>query len=128
MKELKSFAVKESTFSVQLSGFGAFPPRVIYISVGNPEPVHQLYLRLQNLMTNFTSKKKRKSDSAFHPHVTVATRDLGRESFESAWEEFQKRDFHGSFYVDRLVLFKHNGKTWDIHSEFSMAPEDVDKD
>ena len=117
---LESFAGRETGFPVQLSGFGSFPPRVIFIQVSNPERVKQLHDGLQNSMKEVIGVQGQKNDKSFHPHVTVASRDLNRNSFEKVWTEFQKRHFEASFQVDSLVLFKHNGKSWDVLDEFFL--------
>ncbi len=120
ISSLASFAEDQKMFSVNLTGFGSFPPRVIFIEVENKKPLKLLQKRLQLMMENFLLPDKNNKEKAFHPHITVATRDLDKETYRKAWPVFQKRHFEATFLAQSLVLFKHNGKTWDLHREFLL--------
>ncbi|MGZ5209988.1 MAG: RNA 2',3'-cyclic phosphodiesterase, partial [Kaistella sp.] len=54
--------------------------------------------------------------SQFHPHLTVAYRDLTFENFKKAWEEYEKKTFEDSFLVDKICLFKHDSQKWNLLS------------
>ena len=115
---LRKFVSGEKSFAVDLDGFGAFAPRVIFIKISEPEPVRALHSRLkQVLMTelHFSPAEVMKDVS---PHITVATRDLAKEAFSEAWPVLQKEEFKASFDVRSICLLKHNGRDWDILEEF----------
>lgn len=116
--KLKKFASNEKSFEVSLSGFNSFPPRVLFIRIVDHIPVSGLYDRLKNFLRTELEFKNNKSPFDFHPHMTIATRDLPEESFNRAWPEFEKREFEASFTVKSLFLLKHNGKDWDIYREY----------
>lgn len=117
IRSLRKFAENQSKFEVNLNGFGAFPPRVIFIDISNPKPVKALYKELNRIMKQFVPEEDQ-SKRELHPHMTLATRDLYRKNFKDAWEDFQKREFSATFLATKLCLFKHNGKTWDVYREF----------
>ena len=56
----------------------------------------------------------------FSPHLTVASRNLTRQTFKQAWSELQSRQVEFKFVGDRLTLLLHNGQCWQIHSEFPL--------
>lgn len=116
--DLEQVASGHDPFSVELSGFGSFPPRVIFINIKNHEPIRELHRHLQEKMAerNFLRKKM----SKLHPHITLATRDLDEKKFRKAWSEFQQRNFFGSFTARNFTLFKHNGVTWDHFRDFDL--------
>jgi 2'-5' RNA ligase len=48
----------------------------------------------------------------FHPHITLAFRDLKKTMFEAAWNEFKEKSFQTSFVMNAIDLLKHDGKCW----------------
>jgi len=118
---LRDFAEKSdrSAIPITLSGFGAFPPRVIYINVLKTSELLQIqqdlmvYLEEHLGIVDAVSQRRQ-----FSPHVTVAFRDLTKENFRKGWEEFKGRSLHFEFIVPRLTLLIHNGGRWEINSEF----------
>jgi 2'-5' RNA ligase len=118
---LRRFATEKKAFKVTLDGFGAFPPRVIFINIAAPELLKELHTHLKEMLLtelNFTPGEIMKS---LAPHITVATRDLTKDSFNEAWPEFQNEEFRESFEVNSIFLLKHNGRHWDILEEFPFG-------
>ncbi len=117
---LDQFSLNEEIFDVELHGMGAFKPRVIYIDVVKNKLLYNLYDRLRN----FLDYKWNISDllggsKPFNPHMTVAFRDLTKENFYMAWDEFKNRDFQAFFTVDKIVLLVHGQKQWEVrHQSF----------
>lgn len=120
-KSLQTFAQNCSDFPITLSGFAAFPPRVIYINVvKTPE-----LLKIQQDLIGFTETtlgivNPPSKIRPFSPHVTVAFRDLTKQNFRVAWLEFRERSLDLEFTASQLTLLIHNGKLWDIYNEFSF--------
>ena len=111
--QLGAFSSKQQSFSIKLNGFNAFPPRVIFIDV---EPNEKLML-LQKSLMKFCKVELNLFNSLYqqqpyHPHVTLAFRDLKKDQFEAGWNEFRDRKFGAQFECDRISLLKHNGKVW----------------
>ena len=107
-----------SQITVRLNGFGAFKPRVLFLKIKDPEAIIGLHERLQQALKNFLKPKEIKPSQNLHPHITLATRDVKKDVFKVLWREFKDRRYEASFTAEDLVLFKHNGKTWDIRGRF----------
>jgi len=116
--KLKKFSCRERPFMVELNGYGAFAPRVIFIKIVEPAPVRSLHRRLKDVLMTELRFGSDELMNDILPHVTVATRDLTREAFAAAWPELQDEEFNGSFSARSLFLLKHNGRNWDILEEF----------
>ena len=116
---LRPTAENTNSFKLQLNDFGAFPPRVIFIDVINNFALNNLF---NQLYVNAPQLFPAKSQREYHPHITIATRDLKKQKFEEAWSVFRKLEFRETFPVHSLSLFVHNGKTWEIKDEFPFAP------
>ncbi len=114
---LDSFTETCKGFWVRLNGFGAFPPRVIFINVEENEELNSLFHQiLKRFDKIFDIKKLIRNSERFNPHLTLATRDLKRENFQKAWGVFRKRSYDETFFADNVVLLKHNGGFWEVLS------------
>jgi len=118
MEALRLFSLGQDPFPVVLSGFDSFAPRVIYLKIEDHQPVIQLHERLRSMLIRQLNFHPDEVSSRFHPHMTIATRDLHRKEYHRAWAELKDQTFTAAFEVNRLFLLKHNGKSWDIYREF----------
>ena len=113
VESFDKYASKHVPFSLELDGFGCFAPRVIFVAVvKNP-----LLDDSQRNLVAFCKSRLNLSnaiyrDEAFHPHITLAFRDLKRKYFDEAWEEFRAKPYLSTFEYRRLSLLKHDGKFW----------------
>ncbi len=121
---LKEFSAGEKPFMVELDGFGAFAPRVIFIKIREHQPVAGLHSRLRDVLLAQMEFSQGEVVNEVHPHITLATRDLSRDSFGQAWPLFENRKFTGSFAVNSIFLMKHNGRNWDIFREFTFGKDE----
>jgi 2'-5' RNA ligase len=118
---LNEFQSGLRSFEVQLMNFNSFPPRVIFIDVVENENL----VALQKKLLRFCKKELNLfnadyKDQPFHPHLTLAFRDLKKSMYAEAWEEFNSKPFAASFIVAKFSLLKHNGKVWQPLSEISL--------
>jgi len=121
MSILSASARDWSHFKVTMDNFGAFKPRVVFVHIVHSDHLEKLYFKLNDQLITLgliTGDKMRKS---YHPHITLATRDLDRKMFYKAWEEFQNRSFQREFEAKGITLLKHNGKFWDVLETFPFA-------
>jgi 2'-5' RNA ligase len=100
-------------FEIQLKNFGCFEPRVIFIDVVKDRNLEECYQKLTAFAkTELHLFNSQYRDQPFHPHVTLAFRDLKKPQFEAAWNEFKFKTYSGSFECRKLTLLKHDGKIW----------------
>lgn len=114
---LKGFSFAQKKFHIQLSGFGAFTPRVIYVKPKNVKPIMDLHAKLYDKLLENSFLSKEMNDN-INPHLTIATRDLSEANFSLAWSYFENYAYDASFEVQCITLLKHNGNTWDVLKEF----------
>ncbi|MGB8358757.1 MAG: 2'-5' RNA ligase family protein [Bacteroidales bacterium] len=117
-RALLRFASEKKPFKVNLDGFGAFPPRVIYIKITDPGPLKELHSSLKDVLLAELGFTPGEITNDMQPHMTIAARDLTKQSFSEAWPQLQEEDFRASFEVNSIFLLKHNGRHWDILGEF----------
>ncbi|MBR9997702.1 MAG: 2'-5' RNA ligase family protein [Cyclobacteriaceae bacterium] len=118
IRSLDRFSIPETPFEVELSRFGAFPPRVIYIDVHENLHLEQLQERLKNYLDDqWKISALLRGHKPFNPHMTIAFRDLSRANFHKAWTEFKNKSFNEVFIVDKIVLLNHHQKNWEVYHQ-----------
>ena len=102
-----------------LRGFGCFPPRVVFIQVEESKELietHRLFTRF--CRTSLGLLNAHYKDQPFHPHVTIAFRDLNKSEFNLLWADFGQRTFESEFVATHLTLLRHNSKEWKPFQDF----------
>jgi len=118
---LKTFASSREPVPVNLEGFAAFPPRVIYINVLKTQELLALQTDLMaHLESNLGIVDPVSKTRPFSPHLTVAFKDLTKQNFRAAWPEFQHRHLHFEFAATNLTLLLHDGRRWNVSVEFPL--------
>lgn len=120
-ESLKEFASKQKAVPITLSGFDAFAPRVIYINVVRSQELLTLQADLMAYVeSNLGIIDEVSQTRPFAPHLTVAFRDLTKQNFKAAWPEFKQRQLHFEFSSEKLTLLIHDGRRWNVKSEFTL--------
>lgn len=121
IERISSFAQRHNAFEISLLDFGSFEPRVIFIDVVKNGVLEKLQKELQLFckkeLNLFNANHK---ENAYHPHVTLAFRDLRKSEFAKAWEEFREKKFKATFSTTSIVLLKHDGARWQIFFEANL--------
>jgi 2'-5' RNA ligase len=123
IKSLQELADRIPVFDVELSGFDYFKSGVIFVKCIDHASIIAVHKQHETVFAERMGIQKNEDPSRFYPHMTIATRDLSPEFFDKAWAEFKNRKYYASFEAESFFLFKHNGKTWDIHREFCFVPK-----
>jgi len=115
MKEwLKEFSKGKTEFPLELDGFSSFPPRVLFVKVKPSDPLEKLKGQLEEYLIDHSNLPVKKETRSFHPHITIANRDLMKRDYLPAWEHFKNMKYSANFTVKDLSLLKHNGTNWEI--------------
>jgi 2'-5' RNA ligase len=118
---LREYASDRPAISITLNGFAAFPPRVIYIDVVRSPQLLSLQADLMaRLEKNLGIADRVSKTRPFAPHMTVGFKDLTKQNFRLAWQEFRSQQLYFEFTASCLTLLRHDGTRWQIQSEFSF--------
>lgn len=111
--DLSAFASTVPAFALCTTDFSAFPPRTIFVAAEPSKPLQELKTGIDAFFRQrvYPMKMERRP---FHPHITIATRDLHKKDFAEAWSVFEAKVFRETFAAYELSLLKHNGRTWDV--------------
>lgn len=118
LAELSAFTF-HTALQIQLKDYGSFEPRVVFINVVESAPL----LALQQALVKHVKQKLRlfnQSDDmrGFHPHVTVAFRDLKKPVFYKLWEHYQQESFWAEFDCSSFCLLRQHNQRWEVYREF----------
>lgn len=120
IEKISAFRFDES-FTVELKNFSCFEPKVIFIDVVKNETLNDLQKQLVfHVKSNLNIFNQYEDFRPYHPHLTIAFRDLKKTDFYLANEEYKYKSFSGTFLVNSFFLLKHNGKNWIPFKEFSL--------
>jgi 2'-5' RNA ligase len=121
IQELTSFAQTQPPVSIALRNFHWFEPRVVYIQVEE----NTALLTMQQALTRFCKVNlnlfnAQYRDLPYHPHLTLAFRDLKKDAFYRAQEEFKGKTFQAVFIATEITLLKHDGEHWKEFRQLSF--------
>lgn len=105
-------------FVQKLEDFDGFPEHTVFIKVLKNTGISTLYKNLKAALKPYAEGSK----NPFYPHITIAYRDA-KEAYPQIMEQHQNRRFGEEFLTDHFTLLKHDGKRWNIHSEYYAQPK-----
>lgn len=116
--DLQTFSSSVKLFALSTKKFSAFKPRTLFVATKESEALNELKKQTDSFFQHKDYKMK-KENRPFHPHITIATRDLRKADFADAWLHFENKSFGEAFEAKGLSLLKHNGRRWE---EIFIAP------
>ena len=114
INSIKEFSITKNKFEITLKDFAAFKPKVIFVDVVKSEVLNGFYRSFADFIFSVNKFPIKKDDGPFHPHVTLATRDLYKKAFQEAWEIFSNKKYEAFWMVNGVSLLRHNKKNWDV--------------
>ena len=121
LEKLKTHSSNQPPFDLHLQNYNAFAPRVIYIDVLPNESLIHFQKSLERFCkVEFQLFNANRLDQAYHPHLTLAFRDLKKEQFPLAWGEFESKKYDRSFTVKEMAVLKYVGTAWNVLSTFPL--------
>ena len=107
------------SFHIDLENFGCFEPKVIFLAVNPTETLQTLYISLRHHMKQIQIFNEAENPRGFHPHMTIAFRDLKKNKFPLVWQQFQNQSFSANFQCSAFYLLKLREK-WEILQGFDI--------
>jgi 2'-5' RNA ligase len=101
-------------FDVHLSYFNCFEPRVVFIDVKPSNDLINLHAQLaQFAKRNLQLFNEVEDLRGFHPHVTLASRDLKKNQFVDVYQFIKTKTFEARFTVRNIALLRLE-KKWEV--------------
>jgi len=113
-----NMAITTGPFETVLDGFSFFDnPKnpVIFVKPMPSTPLHVLQKEvIHGFQKQFPDSTVHPADKIFHPHMTIAYRDLAYAEFINARKVYEAKTYNNSFITNALFLLKHNSLEWKV--------------
>lgn len=114
---LNAFAKSTSSFYLKLKDFDCFKPRVIFVDVVENKALNKMQGQLlKEMMTQLNIETR--NYYSFHPHMTIAFKDLRKSIFPEAWQYFSAQKYERQFSVSSIFLLHWQSDHWAITHEY----------
>jgi 2'-5' RNA ligase len=100
--------------SIRLNDFSHFGKRVIYVQVNKQAALEELRRALINYFNVQWPGIIKVEQKPFHPHITIANRDVTPSIFLKAWEYFSRQHYADVFDARTISLLKLIQGQWQI--------------
>jgi 2'-5' RNA ligase len=114
INDISSLSNGLSPFHVVTNNFSAFKPRTIIIAPQPNDDLNIVKKAMDDFFKNNSFYNIKIDTRAFHPHITIATRDLYKKSFYEIWPWFAEKKFREEWIAEGISILKHNKKNWDV--------------
>jgi 2'-5' RNA ligase len=111
---LNRFASESEEITISLNDFSHFSDRVLFVNVDENPSLGSLRKQTEDHFLQPFEGIIKPDDRPFHPHVTIANRDVMPGTFVKAWEHFSKEKFSASFTTSELCLLKLIDGRWKV--------------
>lgn len=101
----------QARFNVDLQGFGYFGKKVIYINVTAEADLGAQASGLIDALQQ-SGLPVKTEERLYHPHITVAYKDLKPEFFDRAITYYRETGFARKFEVQGYTLLRKDGGGW----------------
>ncbi len=121
---LQHWAATQRPVHIELNGFDCFAPRVLFIRVEDNPALRQLQQGLMQHLILSGAAPAEAHPRPFHPHLTLAHRDLTPTLFARLWPRWETRAWQAHFCVESVDLLCLHADGWRVHSAWPLLNRD----
>jgi len=120
-KGIQEWSMELKQFEVHLKDFDCFNERTIFIQVESAQLMTARESLRQHLIKELGFTEKETAGEAYHPHLTVANRDL-EPVFDEVWKAYGSSSFEAKFTAASIVLMRHviKERRWEVDSTYEV--------
>lgn len=104
---------QDFSFSARTENFGAFGDRTLFAAVRPAPEWNRLKNAAETALRGAFPGCLRKDPRPFHPHITVANRDIPPGASTAALRVLNGKKFEEDFPVDNMTVFVRKGGGWE---------------
>jgi len=105
IRRLQNLVREQRSFRVTLNNYSGFPSHTVYIRIQENEGLRDLNYRLKAIDPYVKETRWLTARSMHYPVISLAPQ-LSAELYENAIKDYSNKEFHASFEVAELVLFR----------------------
>jgi 2'-5' RNA ligase len=121
--DIRRFSSAQIPFSIKLGNFSSFPPRVIFVRIESSAQLNSLQKNIEDYLAGLNYPVK-KPDRPFHPHITIANRDLRKQDYQKAFNYFKTISFAADFIASHIDILVSKPEGWKIVAHVPMQTFD----
>ncbi|MBN7814226.1 2'-5' RNA ligase family protein [Algoriphagus pacificus] len=114
IQSLSDFLKNYKEISLKVGGVGTFGDRVIYLKIDAGEDLFDLQRELKLYCKRELKLVDELSDRNFHPHMTIAFKDLKKAQIPNILEVLKMKSISYDFVSSQLFLLKRENRRWEI--------------
>lgn len=111
---LHSHLKYSKAFEIRIAGVGTFGKRVVFLAVQKSAALEQLQREVSKFCKVRLHLTEELSDRNYHPHLTVAFKDIKESCFEQVTEFVSGWGIRTEFYAGGLALLKRQNGYWEV--------------
>lgn len=119
--QLNEFCSTQEAFELHVRGVDTFGKRVIFLDVEKQNKLTDFQEQLSKFCKREMNMISELSDRNFHPHMTVAFKDLKPQYFEEVLKLTKSKKLTCKFDVNQLCLLKRISGKWEIDKWFDLG-------
>jgi len=98
---------------IKLNNIGKFEPNVLFVQVEENNKLLDCHLTCKKIVENNLSSKM-SMNHPFHPHMTIAFKDLDPQLLTKAYDYFQNKNYKAEFKSFRISILQYENGRWNI--------------
>jgi 2'-5' RNA ligase len=120
VERLSAFLATKKPFKIQVGGTGTFGKRVIFWKIKAGSELYDLQTDLKTFCKRELNLVDELSDRNYHPHMTIAFKDVKDRDFEDVLNLVSKNQVSRYYQVNELILLKKLDGRWTNYSVFDL--------
>lgn len=119
--KLRGFLDGILPFGLAVRGTKTFGDRVVYLDVQSNGDLTGMQVRLKSFCKTELKLVDELSDRNYHPHMTVAFKDIKKSEFENIVNYVREQAIEGCIKVESIFLLKKNAGDWELYNELNFS-------
>ena len=119
--KLGDFLKGQKPLELTISGVGTFGQRVIFLGIEKTPELIELQSSLKVFCKRKLNLVDELSDRNYHPHLTVAFKDIKPTHFLEVLDLVEKKNISTSWLVKNLTLLKRVDHQWAEYNTFPFS-------
>ena len=112
INRLKDFLVGYKPLKLMIKGVKTFGNRVIYLGVEAEQELYDFQSDLKTFCKRELNLVDELSDRNFHPHMTIAFKDIKKSQFQNILKFSNEKDLAKEWTETQIVLLKKEDGRW----------------
>lgn len=119
-EKIRHFLKDQKPFRIQIDGIGTFGKRVIYLNIKKCPELMQFQTALKTFCKKELNLIDELSDRNYHPHLTVAFKDLKAEKFDEVLSLVNEHYFSATYDAVDIAILKRREQKWILHKNLGL--------